>query len=156
MWSSSVGDPDPQVVDHAAAGDEIVVDRLGAVAVGVEQEAAVVVRPVLRTQPGLAVVAVARVDAGLAERVDVLARRRREADVEASGRRLRGVRGREGELVPLDEPVGGVRPLEPVRAQHRVVERRGRVEVGRAEGHVIPDALRVTPDRGREPVSPRR
>ena len=142
------------MVDQVAVGDLVVVDRLGAVAVGVEQEAAVVVVAVLRAQAGLPVVAVAGVDARLPERVDVLARRGGEADVEAARGRLLGVRGRERELAPIDEPVGGVRPLDPERAQHGVVERRGGVEVGGAEGDVIPHSL--SPMRGLEPVSLRR
>jgi len=48
------------------------VHGLDAVSVGVEQEAAVVVGPVLRPQSRLAVAAVARLDAALPEGVDVL------------------------------------------------------------------------------------
>jgi hypothetical protein len=56
------------VIDVAAAR-RVVVDGLGAVAVRVEEEAAVVVRPVLGTRAGSAVVAVAGVDAGFPQRV---------------------------------------------------------------------------------------
>ena len=59
------------MVDHAAVPPEVVVDRLRAVAVRVEQEAAVVVGAVLGTQARLAVVAIAGVDSRLPERVDV-------------------------------------------------------------------------------------
>ena len=53
-----VGDADPQVVDVAAGAQRLVVDGLDAVAVGIEQNAAVVVGAVLRPRPGRPVVAV--------------------------------------------------------------------------------------------------
>ena len=61
------------MVDGAAAADAAVVDGLGAVAVGVEQEAAVVVGPVLRPGAGRTVIRMAGVDSGVPERVDLLA-----------------------------------------------------------------------------------
>src|SRR3954470_3822436 len=54
-----VRDPDPEVVDDAAGAQGVVMDGLGAVAVWVEQKAAVVVVAVLRARPGRAVVPVA-------------------------------------------------------------------------------------------------
>ena len=80
-----------------------VVDRLGAVAVGVEQERAVVVVAVLRPRPGRAVVAVAGLGAGAPERVDLLARAGAEGDVEAARDRLLASAAREREVVPLGE-----------------------------------------------------
>jgi hypothetical protein len=74
---------DPQVVD-AAVGHRLLavdVDRLDAVAFGVEQEGAVVGRAVLRARAGRAVVAVPRVNLGLPERVDLPAVVCTEADV---------------------------------------------------------------------------
>ena len=65
-----------------------VVDRLGAVAVGVEQEAAVVVVAVLGPRPRRAVVAMARVRAGAPERLDELARARAEGDVQPARHRV--------------------------------------------------------------------
>ena len=68
-----VGHADPQVVDVPRGAHIAVGDRFDTVAVGVEQEAAVVVAAVLRARPGLAVVAVAGVDTGLPEAIDVRA-----------------------------------------------------------------------------------
>jgi hypothetical protein len=144
------------VVDQVALAHEVVVDGLGAVAVGVEQEAAVVVGAVLGARAGLAVVAVAGVDAGLPERVHVLARRRGEADVHAARDRLLVVGRGERELVVVDEPVLGPDALGAERSQHDVVEAGGGLQVGGAEGDVVPHALRSTPDRALEPVSLRR
>ena len=60
-----------------------VVDGLGAVAVGVEQERPVVLaRLVLGAQPGRPVVAIAGLGADSPELVDLVARRGHEADVE--------------------------------------------------------------------------
>ena len=77
-----VGNANPEVVDRAAAADRTVVDGLGAVPVRVEEEGPVVVAAVLWTRSGLAVALVAGTVADLPEAVDVLPRRRREADVE--------------------------------------------------------------------------
>src|SRR5207237_6554136 len=68
-----VADAEPQVVDAAVGHGvfAVVVDRLDAVAVGVEQEPAVVHRAVLPARPRRALVAVTRVDTRLPERVDL-------------------------------------------------------------------------------------
>ena len=86
------------MVDVAAVAGAAVVNRLDAVAVRVEQEPAVIVGTVLRPRTGLAVAAVAGVDAGLPERVDVHSRRRDEADVQAPTHRVGRVRLREREI----------------------------------------------------------
>ena len=52
-----VGDPHPQVVDSAALGRRLVNDGLDAVSVGVEKQAAVVARAVLRSRSGRSVLA---------------------------------------------------------------------------------------------------
>ena len=62
------------MVDGAVVAQLVrVVDRLGAVAVGVEEKAAVVVVAVLGPRPRLAVAPIARVDAGAPELVDLVA-----------------------------------------------------------------------------------
>ena len=136
------------MVDQVAVGDEVVVDRLGAVAVGVEQEAAVVVVAVLGAQAGLAVVAVAGVDAGLPERVDVLARRRGEADVEAARRGLLGVRGREARTGPIRR---ASRPCASARSRACAAPcRRSAADASRSVARrvdVIPHALPDYPGR---------
>jgi hypothetical protein len=96
--------------------------RLGAVAVGVEQERAVVVVPVLGTGPGRAVVAVAGGGPDAPELVDVLARGRDERDVQAPGHRGLGARLSQREVVPLGELIVAVRLRDAERAQHRRVE----------------------------------
>jgi hypothetical protein len=99
-----------------------VVDRLGAVAVRVEQERAVVVGRVLRALARRAVVAVAGGRADPPELVDELARRRQPGDVQAPRDRVVRVRGGEREVVPLGEVVARVRLLAPERAQQGRVE----------------------------------
>jgi hypothetical protein len=85
-----VGDADPEVVDDAAGAHGPVVDRLGAAAVGVEQERAVVVRHVLGPRTGRAVVAVPGGRAHPPELVDRGTRAHAEADVQPAGRALPG------------------------------------------------------------------
>src|SRR6266536_1524894 len=82
------GNADPEVVDLPVLAGPAVMHRLRAVAVRVEQEPAVVIRPVLGAWSRRAVVAVAGFDADAPELVDVLARRRDKADVQPPGGRV--------------------------------------------------------------------
>ena len=66
-----VRDANPEVVDRATLPQRPVVHGLGAVAVRVEQEGAVVVLPVLRTRAGRAVFAVSGLGPHAPELVDV-------------------------------------------------------------------------------------
>jgi hypothetical protein len=120
-----VGHADPEVVDDVAAGRALVAHRLGAVAVGVQQERAVVLGRVDRPWAGRTVVAVAGVDAGLPEALDVLARRRDEADVQAT---CRSARSRERERSPV---------VVSEDRQQRRVEAHRRREVAHADGHTL-------------------
>src|SRR5207248_4928228 len=111
---------------------EIAADRLDAVAIGVEQEPAVVRRGVLRAQPRSAVVAVPRIDARPPERVDLRAVAGAEADVESAGHRVLAVRRPNGPLLPLDQPGVRVTGLGAQRGEHGAVEalRRGEIRNG--------------------------
>src|SRR5204862_5448825 len=113
-----------QVVDAAVGHGvlAVVVDRLDAVAAGVEQERAVIRRAALRARPRRAVVAVPRVDARLPERVDLRAVAGAEADVEPAGHRMLAVRRPDGPLVPLDQVSVRVGGLDAEDAQDGAVE----------------------------------
>ena len=68
-----VRDPEPEVVDLAALAHRAVVDRLGAVAVRIEEEGSVVVVPVFRPHARLAVAPEPSAGAGRQRLVDCLA-----------------------------------------------------------------------------------
>jgi len=129
------------VVDHAT-GDPVVMDGLHTVAVRIEQEAAVVILPVLRSRPGCAVVLIPRLCAGTPERVDELAGSSAEADVQPTGdgSLVVGVRKRE---LPAPNRVLLVAAalLVADRAEHEVVEHLARRAVGNADRDVV-DHLR--------------
>src|SRR5581483_856516 len=83
-----VADADPDVIDRGLAALPEAATGLGAVAVGVEQEGAVVVRVVLRSQPGLSVAREAGLDPTPPERIDLVVRRSRERDVQVACERV--------------------------------------------------------------------
>src|SRR5207302_294187 len=116
---------------------EIPTDRLGAVAVGVEQEPAVVRRGVLRARPRSAIVAVARVDAGPPKRVDLRAVAGAEADVEPAGHRVLAVRRPNGPVLPLDQPGVRVTGLDAQHGEHGAVEALRRGEIRNGDSDVV-------------------
>jgi hypothetical protein len=107
------------VVDHAlAAAQPAVVDGLDAVAVRVAQERAVVVLAVLTPLARRAVVGEARVDAGLPEVVDLLARGRAERDVQPARDGVLVLGLGHQEVVPLREARRAVGLVDAERREH--------------------------------------
>jgi hypothetical protein len=80
-----VRDANPEMVDPAVLAQATVMNRLGAVPVGIEEERAVVVLPILRARARRARIALVGLDSGAPELVDVRARRGSKADVEPAG-----------------------------------------------------------------------
>src|SRR5207302_4391002 len=141
-----VADAEPQVVD-AAVGHGVLavaVDRLDAVAVGVEQEPAVVRRAVLPARPRRALVAVPRVGARLPERVDLRAVARAEADVEPAGYRVLAVRRPDVPVLPLDQLGVRMAGLDAQDAQDGAVEALGGREVRDGDADMVEHPAEAT------------
>src|SRR5919106_3639819 len=120
-------------VDVLALASATVVDGLGAVAVRVEEEGAVVVVVVLGPWARLAVARVARLCSGVPERVHLLARARAERHVQATRHRAVFARLRDPEVVPLVEISARMRDRVAERLEDGLVEAPARLPVGDAD-----------------------
>jgi len=127
------------VVDAAVGNGvlAVLVDGLDAVAVGIEQEGAVVGRAIVAARSGRAVVAVARVDTCLPERVDLRAVTGAEADVQPAGHGVLRVRRPNPPVVPSDHVGARVARLDAQGAQHGAIEALRRREIGVADTDVV-------------------
>src|SRR5690348_11809453 len=110
--STSVSSPTCMRTRHAPRSDSVVEHRLDVVAVRVEDEGAVIALVVDRPLARRAVVAVARLDRGSVERVDLLPALRGERDVDVLAQRLAVLRDRE--IAPFSEALLLVLPAELV------------------------------------------
>ena len=122
----------------------VAVDRLDAVAVGVEQEPAVVRGAVLRARPRRAVVAVPRVGAGLPERIDLRAVAGAEADVEPASHGVLAVCRTDVPVVPLDQLGVRIAGLDAQDAQDGAVEALGGREVRDGDADVVEHPAEAT------------
>src|SRR5215213_4007619 len=134
----AVPDAEGEVVDLAGRALDAVKDGLDVVAVGIEDERAVVALVVVRADPGRAVVGAARVDRGAPESIDVRARARRERDVDAPRARA-ARRDRDREVAPLEE-LRPARNGDLERREPAVVEAAREIDVRDADRHVVEHA----------------
>jgi hypothetical protein len=112
-------------------------DGLDRVAVGVEQERAVVVRAVLGPRPRLAVGGVAGVDTGAPEGVRELRRGRHEPGVEPGADDAALLDRHDREVAPLDDVVLLDVGPDAERREHGVVEAPGGGEVRHPDVNVV-------------------
>src|SRR4051812_3744248 len=115
----------------------VVVDGLEAVAVRVVHEGTVVGGRVLRARPGLAVVGMAGLGHGPPPAVDLLARAGEQREVQVPRRRPLLARGRDREVLPLEEVRRAIRlAVAELRERELVAAARG-LEVAHAHSDVI-------------------
>jgi hypothetical protein len=127
---SEVGHADPEVVDDVLAlARATVVDGLGAIAVRVEEEGAVVGLVIPRPETRVAVARMTRLRARAPERVDFLARARNERDVQTARHRPIFASLRHPEVVPLVEMIPRVRDNVTERREDCLVEAPARIAV---------------------------
>lgn len=133
--------PDPEVIDPAPWSHGIVPYRLGAVAIEVAEEGAVIPGRVLGALARRPIVLIAGAGSSPPELIDPLPRWCDEGDVQVPGRRMLGRGAEEAELVPLDPTVGGTRRLDAERAENSAVKALRRTEIIGTDRDVVEHAL---------------